>query len=38
MPVIATSVGGTAEMIADGESGLLVTAKDVTEMAKPSNG
>ncbi len=34
LPVIATSVGGTAEMIADGESGLLVTAKDVTEMAK----
>lgn len=34
LPVIATSVGGTAEMIADRESGLLVPAKDVVEMAK----
>ena len=32
-PVVATAVGGTPEVIADGESGLLVAADDPTAMA-----
>jgi glycosyltransferase involved in cell wall biosynthesis len=34
LPVVATSVGGTPEMIVDGESGLLVPPDDVGALAR----
>jgi glycosyltransferase involved in cell wall biosynthesis len=36
-PVIATRVGGTPEAIIDGETGILVPAKDVEAMAEALN-
>ena len=34
LPVVATKVGGTPEAVLDGETGLLVEAKDVTQLHK----
>ena len=33
-PVIGTNIGGTPEMIADGETGILVPPKDADALAK----
>jgi glycosyltransferase involved in cell wall biosynthesis len=33
LPVVATAVGGTPEVVADGRSGLLVPADDANAMA-----
>jgi len=34
VPVIATAVGGSPELVSDGESGLLVSPRAPTELAK----
>jgi len=33
-PVVATPVGGTAELVADGETGLLVPPRDPARLAE----
>jgi glycosyltransferase involved in cell wall biosynthesis len=37
IPVVATRVGGVPDLIADGETGLLVEAGDVTSIAAKLN-
>ena len=34
LPVIASSIGGVPELIADGENGLLVAPRDVRQLAR----
>ena len=34
LPVVATAVGGVPELVSDGETGLLVPARDVVALAR----
>jgi glycosyltransferase involved in cell wall biosynthesis len=35
LPVVATDVGGVSELVADGETGFVVPARDPTAFAAP---